>query len=165
MKLITRMLLPGLLFSSQLPASPFVLDGKLMTLKLATEVARAAAASCNKEGYQVSVVVVDRSATPQVVMRNAYISRFNTELAERKANAVILAGGIPTSELKYNVARIVDQLNELDGVLVLEGAVPVRVAGTLLGAVGVSGAPGGDKDEACARAGVESVQDPLEFGD
>ena len=53
----------------------------------------------------------------------------------------------------------------VDGILVLEGGLPIRAAGGLLGAVGVSGAPGGERDEACARKALESVQERLEFAD
>ena len=143
-------------------ADSAVLESRVMTLGLASQVAGAAVKSCADAGYQVSVVVVDRSGVPQVVMRDVFASRFNTELAERKANAAILAG-ISTTEFRKNRADIRAELNELDGILVLGGAVPIRAAGSLLGAVGVSGAPGADKDEACARAGIESIQDQLDF--
>jgi uncharacterized protein GlcG (DUF336 family) len=49
--------------------------------------------------------------------------------------------------------------------MVLDGGLPIRAAGTLVGAVGVSGAPGGDKDEACAKKALDSVFDRLEFAD
>jgi uncharacterized protein GlcG (DUF336 family) len=137
-------------------------ETRLMTLPLASDIARAAVDACAKSGYQVSAVVVDRSGSPQVVMRDVYASRFTIEIAERKANAVVLSG-VSSSEFRRNRADIVAEMNEVDGVLVMAGAVPVRAAGALLGAVGVSGAPGGDKDEACARAGVESVQERLDF--
>jgi uncharacterized protein GlcG (DUF336 family) len=135
---------------------------RLMTLPLAVDIARAAVDACAKSGYQVSAVVVDRSGAPQVVMRDVYASRFTIDIAERKANAVVLSG-VSSSEFRSNRADIVAEMNEVDGVLVMAGAVPVRAAGGLLGAVGVSGAPGGDKDEICARAGVESVQERLDF--
>jgi uncharacterized protein GlcG (DUF336 family) len=137
-------------------------ETRLMTLPLASDIARAAVDACAKSGYQVSAVVVDRSGSPQVVMRDVYASRFTIEIAERKANAVVLSG-VSSSEFRRNRADIVAEMNEVNGVLVMAGAVPVRAAGALLGAVGVSGAPGGDKDEACARAGVESVQERLDF--
>jgi uncharacterized protein GlcG (DUF336 family) len=137
-------------------------ETRLMTLPLASDIARAAVDACAKSGYQVSAVVVDRSGAPQVVMRDVYASRFTIEIAERKANAVVLSG-VSSSEFRHNRADIVAEMNEVDGVLVMAGAVPVRAAGALLGAVGVSGAPGGDKDEACARAGVDSVQERLDF--
>ncbi|MGB5537055.1 MAG: heme-binding protein, partial [Thiogranum sp.] len=96
--------------------------------------------------------------------RDVFASRFTIEIAERKANAVILAG-VSSSEFRVNRAEIVAEMNEVDGILVLDGAVPIRAGGALLGAVGVSGAPGGDKDEACAKAGVNRVQEQLDFLD
>jgi uncharacterized protein GlcG (DUF336 family) len=70
-----------------------------------------------------------------------------------------------SAELRKNRPDMIDAPNLLDGVMVLAGGVPVQVAGSLVGAVGVSGAPGGDLDEACARAGVKAVQVELEFAD
>jgi uncharacterized protein GlcG (DUF336 family) len=139
-----------------------IVEGRLMTLSLAADIARAAVEACRRSGYQVSAVVVDRSGAPQVVMRDVYASRFTVDIARRKANAVVLSG-VSSSEFRRNRADIVPEMNEIPDILVLDGAVPVRAAGSLLGAVGVSGAPGGDKDEACARAGVHSVQDRLDF--
>jgi len=154
----------GILLSSKAFAGSAVVDTRLMTLELAGTIARAAAASCADAGYQVSVVVVDRSGAPQVVMRDVFASRFTIEIAERKANAVILSG-VSSSEFRVNRAGILAEMNEINGILVLDGAVPIRAGGALLGAVGVSGAPGGDKDEACAKAGVNSVQEQLDFLD
>ena len=137
-------------------------ESRLMTLPLAADIARGAVEACNRSGYQVSAVVVDRSGAPQVVMRNVYASRFTIDIAERKANAVVLSG-VSSAEFASNRADIVAEMNEVDGVLGLAGGLPIRAAGTLLGAVGVSGAPGGDKDEACARAGLDRVQERLDF--
>ena len=154
----------GLLLSSMAFADSAVINTRLMTLELAGKIARAALASCADAGYQVSAVVVDRSGAPQVVLRDVFASRFTIEIAERKANAVILSG-VSSSEFRINRPEIFAEMNEVDGILVLDGAVPIRAGGTLLGAVGVSGAPGGDKDEACAKAGVAHVQERLEFLD
>ena len=154
----------GILLSSTAISGSSVVDARLMTLELASTIARAAVASCADTGYQVSAVVVDRSGAPQVVMRDVFASRFTIEIAEHKANAVILAG-VSSSEFRVNRAEIVAEMNEVDGILVLDGAVPIRAGGALLGAVGVSGAPGGDKDEACAKAGVNRVQEQLDFLD
>jgi len=141
-----------------------LVDVKLLSLDLARDIAEAAIESCRKSGYQVSVVVSDRSGEPLVVMRDIYSNRYFTELALGKTNAVIMAN-TSSAELRRNRPDMVNELNLLDGVMVLAGGVPVQVAGSLVGAVGVSGAPGGDLDEACARAGVEAVRETLEFGD
>ncbi len=137
---------------------------RMMSLELATEIAQGAIDACREMGYQVSVVVVDRAAQPQVVMRDVYSTRFTVQLATEKANSVIL-GGVSSAELRRNRGSIVPELNEVDGILVLAGALPIRAAGQLVGAVGVSGAPGGDKDEICAAKGIEKVAERLEFAD
>jgi uncharacterized protein GlcG (DUF336 family) len=153
---------PLLLLSLQQSRAADTVETRMMSLSLATDIARHAVEACAKSGYQVSAVVVDRGGAPQVVMRDVYASRFTIEIAERKANAVVLSG-ISSAEFRVNRAEIIAEMNQVEGVLVLAGAVPIRAAGALLGAVGVSGAPGGDKDEACARAGLDSVQDRLDF--
>ncbi|MGB9129230.1 MAG: heme-binding protein [Thiobacillus sp.] len=51
----------------------------------------------------------------------------------------------------------------MNGLIVMDGALPIRAAGSLIGAVGVSGAPGGDKDRACAAAALKKVEERLEF--
>lgn len=139
-----------------------MLNVKQISLELAQDIAARAVSNCREAGYQVSAVVVDRSGYPQVVLRDAFASRFTVEIAEKKANAVILSG-VPSSTFRHNRGDIRMEMNNVTGILVLEGAVPIRSSGALLGAVGVSGAPGGDKDEACAVAAVESVQERLEF--
>ena len=145
-------------------AADDVITARLMSLDLAGDLARGAVDACREEGYQVSAVVVDRSAVTQVVMRDVYASRFNTEIARKKANAVILSA-VSTREFLQNRPDITDVMNLLDDVLVLRGAVPVRAAGSLIGALGVSGAPGGDIDERCALAALEKVRMRLEFAD
>lgn len=137
---------------------------KLLSLDMARTIGEAAIEACRKDGYQVSVVVTNRSGEPLVVMRDIYSNRYFTQLALGKANAVIMAN-TSSAQLRQNRPDMVNELNLLDGVMVLAGGVPVQVAGSLVGAVGVSGAPGGDLDESCASAGVEAVQDELDFAD
>ncbi|RMD71551.1 MAG: heme-binding protein, partial [Gammaproteobacteria bacterium] len=140
----------GLLFGQTQAAD--LLPARQIGLELARDIAQATVEACRKQGYQVSAVVVDRSGDPVVVMRDTLASRYTLEIAKRKAGAAVL-GGVATSELARNRADIKADLNHIPGILILAGGVPIRAAGMLVGAVGVSGAPGGDKDEACARAG------------
>ena len=152
----------------QLPAVPVlagdVVNVKLMTLELARDIAQGAIDACRKDGYQVSVVVADRSGRTQIVMRDVFANQYMTQLALGKANAVILSN-TSSGELRKNRADIADELNLLDDLLVLDGGLPIQVAGSLIGAVGVSGAPGGDKDAACAQQGIDAVQERLDFAD
>jgi uncharacterized protein GlcG (DUF336 family) len=141
-----------------------VLSAKLMTLDLARDIANHTLDACRKQGYNVSVVVVDRDGAPQVMLRDNYVARFATDIAQRKAGAVILSG-VSSGELRNNRADIRAELNEIPGVLLMQGGMPIRAGGSLIGAVGVSGAPGGDKDESCAAAGIKAVQERLDFAE
>jgi len=141
-----------------------VISVRLMTLDLAVDIAQGAIDACREDGYQISVVVLDRSGRTQVVMRDVFANQYMTQLAQAKANAVVLSN-TSSSALRKNRADIADELNLLDDLLVLDGGLPVMVAGSMIGAVGVSGAPGGDKDEACAQRGLDDVQEKLDFAD
>lgn len=141
-----------------------VLTTRAMSLELARDLAEATVKACRAEGYQVSAVVVDRSAVPMVVMRDVYASRFTTDIATRKANAVVLAG-VSTREFLANRPELTPVLNHMEDLLVLRGGLPVQAAGSMLGAIGVSGAPGGHIDERCAQAGLDKVSERLEFAD
>ena len=164
MKPLNKLAMLCLLLSGSAVAAQGLVETKLLSLDMARAIADAAIKACRKDGYQVSVVVTDRSGEPLVVMRDVYSNRYFTELAHGKTNAAIMAN-TSSAELRRNRADMVNELNLLDGVMVLAGGLPVQVAGSLVGAVGVSGAPGGDLDEACARAGVEAVQEELDFSD
>lgn len=159
-----------LLFAAVLAGAPLaasaqdVFTVRRMSMELARDLAQKAIEVCRGNGYNVSAVVVDREGIVQVVLRDSRASRFTLELARRKANAVTLSGAAG-SEFRRARADIRDEINSVEDLLMLEGAVPIRAGGALLGAIGVSGAPGGDKDEVCAREAVEALEARLEFAD
>ncbi len=109
-------------------------------------------------------VVTDRSGEPLVVMRDVYSNKFLTKLAHGKANAVVLSSA-SSAEMRKNRGDIVSDLSSLEGVIVLAGGLPVQAAGSIIGAVGVSGAGTGEKDEACVKKGIAAVQERLDFAD
>ena len=165
---MTPSLIRALALAALLPlgvpqAGDFVTSTR-MTLELAADIARAAVDACRADGWQVTAVVVDRSGIPQAMLRDLNASRFTIQIATEKANAVILSG-VASAEFRRNRDDIRQEMNQVDGILVLEGGVPIRAAGTLVGALGVSGAPGGEKDEACALRALETVRERLEFAD
>jgi uncharacterized protein GlcG (DUF336 family) len=161
MRLISIVLLSSMLISLSAKAED-MLNVKLMTLDLARDIANFTLQDCRKKGYNTAVVVVDRAGDLQVVLRDVYVSRHVIEIAQRKASAVVLSG-ISTLDFIKNRGEIRAELNEIPGILLLQGGIPIRSGGSLIGAVGVSGAPGGDKDEACALAGIKAVQERLDF--
>lgn len=166
MQNIVRLLLFLLLLSVSctVVAEEVVTEVRKLMPSAALAIARTAMEACRKKGYQTAVVVVDRSAQPQVMLRDLYASRFAIEIAERKANAVILSG-VSTREFLENRGGIINRMNLVNGILVLEGGLPIVAGGSLVGAVGVSGAPGGDIDASCAQAGIDVVAEQLEFVD
>lgn len=103
-------------------------------------------------------------ATPAAAADIVNFKTASLELAREKAEAVILSG-VASSEFRRNRQDIRMEMNHVQGILVLEGGLPIRAGGALLGALGVSGAPGGDKDEACAPAALNKLQERLEFAD
>lgn len=151
-----------------LPATPAtaedLITSRRMSMDLARDLASKAVEACRTRGYNVSAVVVDRDGIVQVVLRDSRASRFTIELATRKANAVTLSG-VAGSEFRRARQDIRDEINNVQELSMLEGAVPVRSGGALLGALGVSGAPGGDKDELCAQEAVSALAERLEFAE
>lgn len=148
-----------------LPFSGYAADivsVKQISLELAQTIAMKSVEACRKDGYNVSAVVLDRSGSLQVALRDTLAAPHTLEIAERKAGMSIMSG-IASSEFRKARGDIRPELNHMRGLIVMEGALPIRAAGSLIGAVGVSGAPGGDKDEACAAEAVKAVEERLEF--
>jgi len=141
-----------------------ILTQKSIGLEAANDIARSSIDHCRKAGYQVSAVVVDRHGNLRSAMRDDLAARQTLEIAQRKANMVIMSG---IASGKFRAARpdIQQELNHIDGLIVMQGGLPIRAAGSLIGAIGVSGAPGGEKDEACAAAALEQIEERLEFAE
>lgn len=150
------LLLPGFVSAAD------IVPVKRISLELAHTIAMKSVEACRKDGYNVSAVVLDRSGSVQVALRDTLAAPHTLEIAERKAGMSIMSG-IASSEFRNARADIRPELNHMRGLIVMEGALPIRAAGSLAGAVGVSGAPGGDKDEACAAAALNAVEERLEF--
>lgn len=137
---------------------------KSLSPDVALEVAQAALKRCRTDGYQVAVAVVDRFGQPQVMLRDRFAGLPAPETASDKAYTA-LSFRSNTSDLAKSVqsGQLSAGLGNLPHVRFLAGGIVIESGGTLIGAVGVSGASGGDKDEACAKAGVDAVRDKLDF--
>lgn len=141
-----------------------IVNFKSVSMELARDLAQAAVDACRAEGYQVTAIVVNRSGDAQAMLRDSMAPRHTMQIAREKAEAVILSG-VSSSEFRRNRQDIRMEMNHVQGILVLEGGLPIRSGGSMLGALGVSGAPGGDKDEACAQAALNKLQERLEFAE
>jgi uncharacterized protein GlcG (DUF336 family) len=132
--------------------------------ELALDLARAALASCRTRGYQVAVAVVDRFGVTQVMLRDRFAGPHTPSTATGKAWT---AASFKTSTTELNAisqpGMMQAGIRNLPGAVVIAGGLIVEAGGSLVGAVGVSGAPGGDADEACAKAGIDAIGDKLDF--
>lgn len=144
-------------------------DEALVTYKsispdLALEIAQAALKKCRADGFQVAVVVLDRFGQTLVLLRDRYAGLPAPSTATSKAYTS-LSFKLSTSAFVQAIAtnQLSPELGRLPNIVTMAGGLPIENAGALVGSVGVSGAPGGDKDEACAQAGVDAVQDKLDF--
>ncbi len=146
------------------PAQAQVLTEKNVSTGIAMAIAHAALESCEKSGFKVSVTVVDRSGQVKLQVRGDGANPHTFENSYRKAYT---AKTIRASSAEF-VKRFNDPNNPsakaqatLPGFIALAGALPIKIGDDIIGAVGVSGAPGGDKDEVCSQAGIDKVADQL----
>jgi len=137
---------------------------KSMSPEVALDLARGAFAECRKRGYQAAVAVVDRFGVTQVLLRDRFAGAHTPATAAGKAWTAA-SFRTSTTELVAATQPGMPQaaVRNLPGVVILGGGLIVEAGGTMVGAVGVSGGPGGDADEACAKAGIEAVRDKLDF--
>lgn len=127
---------------------------------LALKLAKTSLEACRKKGFNVSVTVIDRGGHPQVVLRDTLAMDLTLTISRQKAYTA-MSFNAPTSQLEgrfsgaYSVPKV-------EGLLVAAGGLPITGGGSIIGGVGVSGAPGGEQDESCAQAGIDAVRFELE---
>jgi uncharacterized protein GlcG (DUF336 family) len=137
---------------------------KSLTPEVALDLARAALNDCRERGFQIAVTVVDRFGVAQVTLRDRFAGAHTVPTATAKAWTAV-SFRTNTGELVALTQPGMPQagVRGLPGVAIIAGGITIEAGGSLLGAVGDSGAPGGDADEACAKAGIEAVREKLEF--
>ena len=137
---------------------------KSLSPEVALDLARAALAECRKRGYQVTVAVVDRFGVTQVLLRDRFAGAHTPSTAAGKA-WTSASFRINTTDLVAMTQPGMPQaaVRNLPGVVIIGGGLVIEAGGSTTGAVGVSGGPGGDADDACAKAGIEAVRDKLDF--
>jgi uncharacterized protein GlcG (DUF336 family) len=135
-----------------------------LTTHAALQAAQAAFARCQKEGFTVAVAVVDRGGRPLALLRDNLAGAHTTDTAIGKA-ATAVSFRVDTSELAAmtQAGRPQSGIRQLPNVVAIAGGIVIRAKGALVGGIGVSGAPGGDADEVCAKAGVAAISDAIEL--
>src|SRR4030081_180084 len=142
---------------AQLPAS------RVLTLDVAEAIAQEAMARCRADGYKVTVLVVDGLNAPKAMIRDDGATASTAEVARMKATATMLYNrpSGPTTPPPPGTAA---PPATIPGTINAQGGVPIKVGDVTIGAVAVSGAPGEDKDAACANAAIAKVPDKLKSG-
>jgi uncharacterized protein GlcG (DUF336 family) len=135
-----------------------------MNLELAQMAAIETLKACRDEGYQVSVAVVDRSGGIQVLIRDRLAGIFTTDIAVRKARTA-LSFHTDTINLvePTKSGEVASGIRDFPDAMIVAGGVRVEAAGSIVGSIGVSGAPGPEIDDVCARKGIEKIDDILNF--
>jgi len=156
--------LAGALPQANAQTSQATFAARFMSPETALKAAQAALASCRAHDFQVAVAVVDRSGLPQVVLRDRYAGAHTVDMAIDKAwTAASFRRDTAGLAAETQPGRPMSGVRGLPRVIAAAGGVPIDEGGTLWGAIGVSGGPGGDADDSCARVGVKAVADELSF--
>ncbi len=159
MKLIA---LPIFAALASLPTAAFAQlpNSKILTVDVAQTIAQEAMAKCRADGYKVTVLVVDGLNAPKAMLRDDGATASTTEVAKMKATATMLYNR-PSGPATPPPAGQAAPPATIPGTINAQGGVPIKVGDATIGAVAVSGAPGGDKDAACANAALAKVADKL----
>jgi uncharacterized protein GlcG (DUF336 family) len=143
-------------------------NGYYLPLALALKAATTAITSCASSGYPVSAVVVDTSGVIELEAKGDHSTVHTTTSAYRKAYTVVTFGPIFRFDASSAFAALVAKnpsgaalARAVPDIAPLAGGVAIKGGDQIVGALGVSGSPGGDKDEACAQAGVASIKEDL----
>ena len=146
---------------ASLPASAQLLTQKAISAGMALTIAETAIATCKTNGYAVSVSIVGRAGETILQVRGDGTGPHTMENSFRKAYTSRTFRSTSGEFAKRYKDDPQLSLVWLTNVVAAQGALPIKAGDEVIGAVGVSGAPGGEKDEVCAKAGIDKVADQL----
>jgi len=144
--------------------SPATHSIRVLTPEAAQKAVDAAMAECRKQGFQVAVAVVDRSGVTQALLRDRFAGAHTPALAADKAWTAV-SFRTSTSELAKatQAGQPASGLRSVPRFTGVGGGLTIEAAGSIVGGIGVSGAPSGDADDVCAKAGIAALRDDLEL--
>ena len=153
-----------LFFAGTALAQDAVFSTKSLTPETALAAARSAMEACRKQGFQVAVAVVDRSGMTQVLLRDRFAGAHTVDLASNKAwSAASFRMATSALAVETQAGKAQSGMRNQARFVGVAGGLPIEGAGSMLGAIGVSGAPGGEADEACARAGIAAITEAIDL--
>ncbi len=161
LRLATVVVVSAGICAGAVPAPAQLLEHKDLTASIAITIAQTAIETCKANGYAVSATVVGRNGEIIVQVRGDNTPPHTMENSFRKAYTA--------RTLRSPSGALVDRLKadptlgfiHLKNIIAFQGALPIKLGDETIGAAGASGAPGGEKDEACVKAGIDKVADQL----
>lgn len=137
---------------------------RVLTPEAASKATQTALASCRQQGYQVAVAVVDRFGIAQAMVRDRYAGPHTPDTATNKAwTAVSFRGNTSDLGRATQAGQPSSGIRQIPRFIGVGGGVLIEAGGSVIGAIGVSGAPNGDADDSCAKAGIAAIRDELEL--
>jgi uncharacterized protein GlcG (DUF336 family) len=130
----------------------------------AAKATRAALEDCRKRGYQVAVAVVDRSGVAQALLRDRFAGPHTPTAATNKGwTAISFRTNTLEMAAETQAGRPSSGVRNWPQVVAVGGGVLIETGGAIVGAIGVSGAPTGEADDLCAKAGIAAIRDDIDF--
>jgi uncharacterized protein GlcG (DUF336 family) len=136
-----------------------LMSQKVISMDLAQTIAQDAVMQCRANGYRVSAAILDNGGLLKAFIRDDGAGIGTIDLSRRKAYTALMFRRTSAETVRAFGAMMPPP--NIEGTVMLAGGVPIKVGSETIGAIGVSGAPGGEKDEACADAALAKVADKL----
>ena len=141
-------------------AAPGLVSERSISASAALELATASLERCRADGYKVTITVLNRHARTAVVVSDDGVNPHTLENSMRKAYTAFTTRS-PSIEMAKRPQPGLAGFMQLEKITTIEGGLPIFAGKELVGAVGISGAPGGDKDAACAQVGIDKIAKSL----
>lgn len=163
-----RILSTAVLMLAGLPNAVFAQNATFQTRSLTPETALIAAKTamehCRNQGFQVAVAVLDRAGLTQVLLRDRFAGAHTVDVATNKAwTAASFRTSTMSLAAETQAGKPMSGIRSSPRMMAIGGGLLIEGGGTAYGGIGVSGAPGGDADEACAQAGIKAIAEAIEF--
>ena len=156
MKMKKSTLLLALGFVPMLAGAQTVITERNISLNAAIELATASLEKCRADGYKVTITVLNRHTRTAVVLSDDGVNPHTIENSMRKAYTAFTTRS-PSVEMGKRAQPGLSGFLLLDRITTIEGGLPIFAGKELVGSVGISGAPGGEKDAACAQVGIDKI--------
>jgi uncharacterized protein GlcG (DUF336 family) len=137
------------------------LTEKNVSMGMALAIIQGTLEQCTKDGYKVSVTIIDRAGNVAAQVRGDGTNPHTMEFSRLKAYTARTRGQTSLEFMKLIADPANAYLRQIPNVVGVGGGVPIKVGNEVIGAAGASGAPGGEKDEACVLAGIAKVEAAL----